>query len=168
MEKWDLYNSNLEKTGISVSNVDEIPNDSYHIAIDIWVINNKKEILLVKNSVDYTKLYPDCWVSIGGNIQSGEDVTDCIRRIIKNELNLELNELNYELQEPVKRDPHKYAYMTCILFENIDMNQVRLDDSNFIDVKFLSKNELVKMCNNGEIAYYLIERINSKILKYLN
>ena len=31
---------------------------------------------------------------------------------------------------------------------------------------YVDKNELINMCNNGEIAYYLIDRIENEVSKY--
>lgn len=168
MEKWDLYDNKLDKTNLSVFSDEEIPNGYYHMAIDIWIVNNEKKLMLVKNSIDYTKLYPDCWVNIGGNLLSDENIEFCIKRVLNDKLGLNINTFNYEIKHPVKRDPHKYAYMTCILFEDINIKNIELSDSNYADINFFTKDEVKRMCNNGEVAYYLIDRINDQIIDYLN
>ena len=52
MEIWDLYDEKLNRTGDVVIKGNEIPNGFYHLALEIWIINSKKEILLIKNSLD--------------------------------------------------------------------------------------------------------------------
>ena len=73
-----------------------------------------------------------------------------------------------EIKKPIKREPYNYAYITCVVFENLNINNIKFIDQNSVSAQYINKNELIKMCNNGEIAYYLIERINNEILKYLD
>ena len=47
MKLWDLYDKNLEKTGNVIPSGDEVPEGYYHISVEIWIVNSKKEILLL-------------------------------------------------------------------------------------------------------------------------
>ena len=168
MERWDLYDSNLTKTGKIVTEESQIPNGFYHMSLEIWVINSSNHVLLTKNSIDYSKRYPGSWCCIGGNLIADETIKDGLKRILYNKIGMTLSLEKVEIKEPIKRDPYNYAYITCIVFENLNIKNIKFIDQNSVSAQYINKNELIKMCNNGEIAYYLIERINNEILKYLD
>ena len=164
---WDLYDSNLNNTHKTVSKEEDIPDNYYHLALEIWIINSNGELLLLRNTIDYSKRYPGNWCCIGGNLQSGEDTESSIRRIIKEKIGLSSSYSIDSISNPIKRDPYKYAYITCFVHADIDINHIVFEDNNSMEAKFVNKEELIKMCNNGEIAYYLISRINQEIIQYV-
>lgn len=169
MKTWDLYNNDLIRTGKTILENEKIPDGYYHIALEIWIINSNKQIMLFKNTIDYSKRYPGSWSCLGDNLYSNENITKAIDRILNEKLGIEnlINGGNLVILEPVKRDPYKYAYITCIIFSDFDDNKIEFKDQSYSIFKYVNKKELINMCNNGEIAYYLIERINDKILDYI-
>ena len=58
MNKWDLYDNKFKNTGIVINENDEIPDDKYHYSINIWIINSKKQVLLIRNTLNYNLHYP--------------------------------------------------------------------------------------------------------------
>lgn len=163
--KWDLYDNELKETGVIVSNEDEIPDGFYHIALEIWIINDKNEILLVKKSLDYSRRYPGCWSCIGGNLYSKEHYKDSVKRIVFEMIGLEIKDNEIELLSPQKRDPYRYAYITCYIKRNVDLDKISFVDGRATVAKYVNINELLNMCNNGEIAFYLIGRIKQEIVE---
>jgi isopentenyldiphosphate isomerase len=166
MKQWDLYDKNLVNTGKKVSNRNEVPEGFYHLSIECWIINSKKELLLLRKAVDYSRLYPDTWSCVGGYLLSGEEAKDSVKREIKEKLGISINAENVIIKKPVKRDPYRYAYVTCIVQEDIDVKKIKLNGS-YTEYKFVNKEELTKLCNNGEVSYYLVDRINKEVDKYL-
>lgn len=70
--KWDLYDNKFNKIDIII-NEDEfnnIPNNLYHLTVNVWIINSKKEVLLLKKAMNYDLRYPGHWTSINGNVES--------------------------------------------------------------------------------------------------
>lgn len=168
METWDLYDKNLNKVNKTIFSKEKVPDNYYHISFEIWIINKKREILLIKNSLDYSRRYPGSWSCIGGNLCHGETIENAITRIIKQKIGISCSFEHKKIYTPVKRNPYRYAYITCILFDEIDIKTFSFNDSSVIDAKFIDKQEIVNMCNNGEISYYLIDRINSEIMPFIN
>ena len=168
METWDLYDENFNKVGKTISNNERVPDNYYHISLEIWIINKKNEVLLIRNSLDYSRRYPGSWSCIGGNLCHGETIETAIARIIKQKIGSSCSIEHKKIYAPVKRDPYRYAYITCILFDEVDTKNISFDDYSVTETKFIDKQEIVKMCNNGEISYYLIERINNEIMPYIN
>lgn len=169
VEYWDLYDSKLINTGKKISGEDQVPEGYYHLALEIWIINKEKQVLLLKNTIDYSKRYPGSWCCIGGNLCSNESIDDAIKRIIREKIGItiSLDNKGKAISEPIKRNPYRYAYITCIIFDDIDIKNVKFKDENSMNAKYIDKKELIKMCENGEVAYYLIDRINQRIIQYL-
>ena len=57
MNKWDLYNKNFEKTNETINENDEILEGKYHWTINTFIINSKKQVLLIKRSLNYNLHY---------------------------------------------------------------------------------------------------------------
>lgn len=167
MKAWDLYDDNLNNTHEKVYGSEDIPNGYYHLAFELWIINSKNELLLIKNSIDYSRRYPGSWMCVGGSLESGETYEEAIERIIDKKIGMKISTENKVVLDPVKRDPYKYAYITCVIHSDVDLNKVKFNDDNSIDIKFVNKKELEKMCENGEFAYYLISRLD-QVNKYWN
>ena len=168
MKLWDLYDSNLKNTGKVIPSGEEVPDGYYHIAIEIWIINSKKELLLIKNSIDYSRRYPGSWCSVGSSLISGESVDESINRVIKDKLGLDVSYEKLFISDPIKKDPYKYAYITCVLKADINISDIKLKNENVAGIQFVDKDKLLEMCDNGEVAYYLISRINDEVIKYLD
>lgn len=169
MKYWDLYNGNLVKTEKTISETEKIPEGYYHMALEIWIINSNNQLALFKNTIDYSRRYPGSWGCLGDNLYTNENVSDAIKRILSEKIGITniINNDNLLIFEPIKRDPYQYAYITCIIFSDLDKNVIEFKDQSYSSVKYANKKELINMCNNGEIAYYLIDRINNKILDYV-
>lgn len=167
MELWDLYDSDLENTHKSIPARSKVPDGFYHLALEIWIINKDKKVLLVKNSIDYSRRYPGSWSCVGSSLLSPEDPLQALDRIIDQKIGVKISTDNKIMLDPVKRDPHGYAYITCILFSDVNIDDIKFKDGNSTKAKFVDKKELLQMCDNGEIAYYLISRMND-IVDYLD
>ena len=159
MEIWDLYDENLNRTGDVVIKGNEIPNGFYHLAL---------EILLIKNSLDYSKRYAGSWCCVGGSFISGENQETALIRLLNKKIGIvtTIEKTKPIFLKPVKRSLFKYAYITCILSADFDLNNIKFNDNESTAAMYVDKNELINMCNNGEIAYYLIDRIENEVSKY--
>mgnify|MGYP004569979413 FL=1 len=168
MEIWDLYDENLNKTGNVVIRGNEIPDGFYHLALEIWIINSQKEVLLLKNALDYSKRYAGSWCCVGGSFISGENQETALIRLLNKKVGIvtTIEKIKPIFLKPVKRNLFKYAYITCILFADFNLNSIVFNDNESTAAMYVDKNELINMCNNGEIAYYLIDRIENEVSKY--
>lgn len=141
MELWDLYDENLNKINSTITADDEIPNGFYHLSPEIWIVNENNEVLLIKKAEDYTKRYPGMWCCIGGNLKSNENVKDSIVRIVNEKIGFDVSNSKMIVKDPIKKDPHKYAYITCIIYENVDVNNTHFNDGSSTDIILANKQE---------------------------
>ena len=65
-----------------------------------------------------------------------------------------------------------FVAIACLMGSNVkaasdfDLNSIVFNDNESTAAMYVDKNELINMCNNGEIAYYLIDRIENEVSKY--
>lgn len=164
VELWDLYDDNLNKTDKTIQKSDKVPEGYYHLSVEVWIVNSKKELLMLRSNYDYSKLYPGTWRCLTGNIAAGDDVYSCVSKIGKDKIGVDLDLSKMTIYGPTKREEFRYAYYTCFINYDIDINSIKANEDIYMDYEYVDKNELIKKCNNGEIAYYLVYRINNEII----
>ena len=88
MEVWDVYDENRLKTGAFICRGDSLALGQYHLAVDVWIINRKGEVLLQQRS--YIKdAGAGLWCCTGGAALTGEDSAQACRREVMEELGIE-------------------------------------------------------------------------------
>lgn len=164
MSKWDLYDKNFNNTGIIINDTDEIPEDKYHYSINIWTLNSKKQLLLIRNTLNYNIHYPGFWNSINGNVLSGDTPIDTCIKSINSKIGIKISDVELKKVDTRLRDPYHYIYETYILYKDIDLNKICFNDNTAVQAKWIDLKELYNMIENGEIAWVLIPRIEEYII----
>lgn len=164
MAKWDLYDENYNKTNNIIEETDDIPENLYHLAVESWIINSKKEVLLIRNSLNYNRHYPGFWSCIGDNVLSGETKEEAMLRIIDNRIGLIIENSELKEIEINKRDPYSYMYATYIIKKDFDIKNINFKDGFAIQANWINIKEIYKMIENGEIAWFLIPRIEKYVI----
>ena len=114
MSKWDLYDDKFNNTGIIVDEIDEIPDGKYHYSINAWILNSKKQLLLIRNTLNYNIHYPGFWSSINGNVLSGETPMDTCIKTIYSKIGINVSISDIEKIDTRLRDPY-HIFMKLIL-----------------------------------------------------
>ena len=164
MSKWDLYDKNFNNTGIIINYTDEIPEDKYHYSINIWTLNSKKQLLLIRNTLNYNIHYPGFWNSINGNVLSGDTPIDTCIKSINSKIGIKISDVELKKVDTRLRDPYHYIYETYILYKDIDLNKICFNDNTAVQAKWIDLKELYNMIENGEIAWVLIPRIEEYVI----
>ena len=164
MSKWDLYDDKLNNTVIIVDEIDEIPDGKYHYSINAWILNSKKQLLLIRNTLNYNIHYPGFWSSINGNVLSGENPVDTCIKTIYSKIGINVSISDIEKIDTRLRDPYHYIYETYIVNKDIDLNQICFIDNMAVQAKWIDLKELYNMIENGEISWVLISRIEEYVI----
>ena len=164
MSKWDLYDDKFNNTGIVVDEIDEIPDGKYHYSINAWILNSKKQLLLIRNTLNYNIHYPGFWSSINGNVLSGEMPMDTCIKTIYSKIGINVLMSDIKKIDTRLRDPYHYIYETYIVNKDIDLNQICFVDNMVIQAKWVDLKELYNMIENGEISWVLISRIEQYVI----
>lgn len=70
----------------------QIPKKYDTIVVDCFLFDDKGRILMQRRSMD-RKLFPGYWDAIGGHLERGESIEDCLRREIREETSMELSQI---------------------------------------------------------------------------
>lgn len=167
---WDLYDNNFKKTEkiVHENNLDNIPDGLYHLTVNVWIINSKNEVLMIKKSLNFDLRYPGYWTSINGNVISGNDSYYTIKDTISKKIGIKITAADkiIKLGEDL-RNPYHYIYETFVICKDLNIESIFMDEIYYSRAKWIDINELKNMINNGEIEFPLIERIEKYILPFL-
>ena len=164
MSKWDLYDDKFNNTGIVINDTDEIPDGKYHYSINAWILNSKKQLLLIRNTLNYNIHYPGFWSSINGNVLSGESSTETCIKTINSKIGIKITDSEIKTIDKKLRDPYHYIYETYIVYKDINLNDICFIDNTAVQAKLIDLKELYNMIENGEIAWVLIPRIEEYVI----
>ena len=144
MNKWELYNKNFEKTNETINENDEILEGKYHWTINTFIINSKKQVLLIKRSLNYNLHYPGFWNTINGNILSGQNADETVISSIYNKIGIKVQKDEIKSIDKQLRDPYKYIYETFIVNKDINYllmlsKRIEIYDNYYLKYKNLKE-----------------------------
>jgi isopentenyldiphosphate isomerase len=168
MEICDLYNKNgikLNKTHIrGVGN--PIEQDEYTLAVDVWIKDDKNQILLTQRH-PLKKYYPMKWECTSGMTITGEDSFTGALREVEEEIGIKINKNNGEKIFRIIRNEINIIFDIFLFKQNIDINKAILQDGEVINIKWVKKEELKEMFKKDEMSEplnYVCELIDKKII----
>ena len=90
MEYIDIFDYNNNPTGEIKEKTQAHEDGNFHRTAHVWIMNDKKELLLQKRSAT-KKSHPNFWdISGAGHIRAGETVIEGAIRELKEELGVEV------------------------------------------------------------------------------
>ena len=153
-EKFDVLNELGEFTGKIATREECHKNGLWHRAVYAFIIDNKGNILLQKRSSN-KKLWPNMWdVTVGGHVDAGEFGRQALIREVKEELGVEIedNDIKYLIGSTSineQGDIINKHYNECYLItKNIDISDIKIQKEEVSDVRYFSKDELLKRISN--------------------
>ena len=159
MEIWDLYNENRELVGRDHLRGEEIPENCYHLVVQVWIRNSKGEFLISQRSADRKSL-PLMWECVGGSVTKGEDsLTGALREAIE-EVGLVLPaESGKKIFSEVRKyvDGERYADILDVwLFEydgEVDLSKATTRE--VAQTKWMTKDEMREYLDAGKFVHTL-------------
>ncbi len=154
-ELFDVLNENGTFTG-KIATRDECHKKGlWHRAVYAFIIDQNQNILLQKRSPK-KKLWPNLWdAPIGGHVDSGEFGRQALIREAIEELGIDIsdNDIKYLIGSTsinVKGDIINKHYNECYLItKNIDISKVKLQEDEVSEVKYFTKEEILKRISNN-------------------
>ena len=163
MELLDVYDNDGKVTGRVVTRGDKTTSLSAneHIAVGvIFIQNSKGEFLIQKTSEQKGGEY----TSTGGHIDSGETPLQSIKREVKEELGLNVDnddiiELGYLLYDR----PIRFMFY---LQKDVDVKSLVMQTEEVAYAEFMSKEEIKKLIQQGQMLESHAKIFN-KVLEYI-
>lgn len=156
MEKWDLFDEKRQPLNRTHIRGEKMVIGEYHIVVDIWTVNNDKQILLTLRHPD-KKIYPDFWENTGGSVLAGETSrTGAVRELFE-ETGIIIKEDELVLLGTKKE---RSAFVdTYILRKNISVSDLTMQEGETTAAKWVTIKQLDKMIDNNDIAKPVAERL---------
>ena len=166
MELWDLVDEKGNKVGKVINRGEIQPEGTYHVGVDVWIINSENKILLQKRS-SKKRYDPSVWAMTGGSSFYGEIPVETIIRETKEELGVYLQKDNLRLVK-------KYAVGRVFLYvylirQDVDISEVVIQAEELSDVKWFSFEEAEEIYSKGQFMKnrweYIRDIIKSELEK---
>lgn len=156
MEIWDLYDDNRQPLDETHKRQDKIDIGKYHIAINVWTVNDDNEILLTLRDPNKEK-YPDLWENTGGSILSGETSIEGAIRELREETGIIAHASDLFFLGTRKE---KTAFMdTYIIRKNPKIFELKLQDGETVDAQWVTLDKLDDMIKSEMIAKPVGDRL---------
>lgn len=148
-EIWDLYDRNGKRTGKTVLRGMPIPEGLYHLSVSAWILNSNGQYLLSQRHPD--KQYPLRWECTGGCVLAGEDSLQGALREVNEELGILLEPDGARLLGHTRRDETQDFYDVWQFQTDIELSEIRMQESKIVSVKLVKREELLAMYHHGEL-----------------
>lgn len=139
MEKWDLYDVTRQKLGKTAYRGQILTDEEYHLAVDVWILNDAGQVLLQQRSTK-KKVGAGLWYCTGGAAIAGENSQEACFRETSEELGIKPNMNNARI---VLQDTfgccHKDVWL---IHQNIAPEELCLQPDEVDDVKWVDINQL--------------------------
>ena len=151
-ERWDILNEDGRPTGRTTvrGNVKLKPGE-YHLVVHIWIISSRGRFLIQRRSDD-KKLMPGEWAATGGAAIAGEDSFAAASRELYEELGIESDRDSLMWLTRIKR--RNSLLDVWVITSDIDEDSLTLQKSEVAEAKWVKKEELEQMIENGQFHNY--------------
>ena len=121
-------------------------NNLWHRHVSCWIINDKGEVLLQRRSKDKKK-NSNMWSKTGGHVLADENPIDALKRELKEELGISVNDKNIILIGVYKSNDEKnkyfsYEYIVQVKYK-IDDYQLQIEELS--EVKYITIDEMIHL-----------------------
>ena len=145
MEKWDIYNSKRQKIGKQVFRGDKLKDNEFHLVVNAWIVNDKKQFLITQRSLN--KSFQLMWECTGGSALAGESGLEACVREIKEELGFSIDKNSAKKIGTALRyfDGCPDILEVYIFNSNIELKDIKIQKEEVNDVMWASKEEVLKL-----------------------
>lgn len=150
--QFDYQNNTYLKTDKTALRSDDMKPNEYRVIVHLCIFNDKNELLIQRRSKQKQSWAGRWDITCGGQVQSSESAGEAIRRELNEELGVDIDfskirpAISFHYFEGVD---HVY-----IIKQNMDVNKLKFNDSEVIDAKYASREEVLELFHNGQFVFY--------------
>lgn len=158
-EIWDVYDEHGNKTGRFHERGKPMQKGDYHLVVNVWIANSKNEFLVSRRAVHKNHM----WHTTGGAAVAGDDSFTTALKEVKEEIGIDLNPENGQFFKRclyVNEEKKHNAFIDVWFFrQDVDINTTVLQEEEICDVMYCSKDEIIKMKENGHYDYSYLDEM---------
>ena len=170
MEYIDIFDYNNNPTGEIKEKTQANEDGKFHRTAHVWIMNDKKELLLQKRSAT-KKTHPNFWdISGAGHIRAGETVIEGAIRELKEELGVEAKEEDLQYIATIKstKNPKNMEFQyVYLLNSNKEIEEYIFEDNEVSEVKYVFYKDLEKMVEEKAKGLLIHEEEYKYLFKYI-
>lgn len=149
MELWDLYDAERHPLGQTMERGAFHPEGTYHLVVNIWVVNRSGQILLTLRAPEKEQ-YPNLWENQGGSVQAGEESLRGVRRELFEETGIWAEDWEFTL---LGTSLEKTAMVDIYaLRKDIPVRDIRLQAGETAAARWVTPQELESMAASGQMS----------------
>ena len=143
-----------KKTGRTVPKGAELSAEEYHLAMEVWIVNSKGEVLIQERSQD-CEILPGIWGLTTGRMVAGEDTrSGCIREL-REELGLAVQPEQLQfLRRILRQDGTHLIWDIYLLQMDVPISQLRLQSEEVSGAKWADLAALRQLILTGKLFFY--------------
>ena len=157
IERLDIYDNEKKKTGKIIERKEglRLGEEEYILAVQCWIINKKREILLTQRKFD--KGYGGMWEPTGGLVISGENSIQGVKRELQEEIGLNISKEDlFLVKEKIEKDENCNTFRDVyIVKKDIRLNELQFNDGEVINAQYVTVEKLSHMIDQGESFEWL-------------
>lgn len=154
MEQWDIYDKYGNPTGRIIEKGSMTSVEEYHLAMEAWIINSKKELLIQQRS-KHCEILPGIWSHTTGRMMAGETPADGCIREIKEELGISVKEEEIHfIRRIIREDSYRLIWDIYIVKKDVLLSDIKLQEQEVAKVKWVSVEKLKNLIDNREFFEY--------------
>jgi isopentenyldiphosphate isomerase len=171
MELIDEVDENDNLTGAVYDKEYIHENCIYHREVDLWIMNEKNELLMQKRA-ETKRQFPNYWCVTAGHVESEETPTKAAVREAKEELGIDISEDNLELICKTRDErksnfifEYQYLLRTNLKEKNFSIQKEELSKVKYITIEDFENNKYPNGDNSVYATYKHFDLILSEIKK---
>lgn len=153
MERWDIYDSNRERTGRTMERDDwHMQPGDYHLIV-LAVIRRPDGKYLITKRADNKSWAPGWWEVPGGCVVAGESSEDAVRREVLEETGLDVTGaeggflFGYQRENPDKGENY---FVDIYRFEmDFEESEIQLQAGETVDYQFADRDQIGEYSRRG-------------------
>lgn len=160
MELLDIVDEYGNKTG-EVMERDKVHElNLLHWEISVFLINDKKEVLLQKRAAT-KKMNPNMWGSCAGHVDSGEGIEETALRELEEEIGIKFSIDDLHVLEEMQVTKKEInSHLTRVYYIYYNGNDFKIQTEELSEVKWFNIDDIINMIkNNDETITFKMDRL---------
>jgi isopentenyldiphosphate isomerase len=165
MEQFDILDRSGKATGKTADKDSKLNDGEYALGIHAYIYNSSYEFLIQQRSFIKT-LRPGCWDIHMGHVIAGETSKEAVIREINEEIGIAFSESDIDFIDRFFWEEYRHLADIYFIHADIRKEELTMQKDEVIDVKFVSKNDMIKIISEMDYrpeAYknIIINKINT-------
>ncbi len=157
-ELWDIYDENRLLTGKIHKRGLPMEKGQYRLAVHVCIFNSRNE-LLIQQRQPFRSAWPGMWdITVGGSAIAGESSREAAERETMEEIGLKLDLSGIRPHFTMNFEGGFDDFY--LIEQEVDIASLTLQPEEVLQVKWVSKEELMEMYQKGiVIPYYFLDSL---------